>query len=121
VAPSFTIAASPNSVAVRRGGSVDFQLRLAGSTAGSTVRVTLSGLPRGARATVTGTLSATSPVNVSVRVGRDVRLGTYRLVFHANAAGLTQTTSATLVVTKTRTSTFSLGRLFRAYFFAARS
>jgi hypothetical protein len=117
--PAFTIAASPSSATVKRGGRVDFLLRLEGSSGGSAVAVALSGLPRGARATVTGELDASRPVTVSVHVGRHVQPGAYRLVFRGTAGGSAQTTRATLVVTKTRSAPLSLARLFQTFFTAA--
>jgi hypothetical protein len=63
--------------------------------------VGVSGLPRGASATVSGMLAPGSPAAVLVRVGRTVRPGTYKLTFRGSLGGTSQQATATLVVTRT--------------------
>jgi polysaccharide biosynthesis protein PslG len=112
--PVFSLTAAPQRATVGRGGRVDFLLTVSGSGLTGPVGVGVSGLPRGATATVSGSLGPSSPAAVLVQVGPKVRAGTYKLTFRGTFGGTSKQTTATLVVTRNTAPLSLFGYLSRS-------
>jgi hypothetical protein len=99
-APDFAVSVSPPSVAVRAGQTATYQVtvtRTNGFTASASLSV--SGLPSGAKATFSPTLTDTTST-LTVRTSKNTRLGTYALTVAGKYGTMARTATATLTVAK---------------------
>jgi subtilisin family serine protease len=101
VPPDFGLSVSPSTRTVRRGGQTTYLVSLTqiGGFA-SSVSLTTTGLPSG----VTGSFAPAqvSPPGTStltVKVGRQVKVGTYTITIRGTGGGITHTTTTKLTVT----------------------
>ncbi|HLY81593.1 MAG TPA: fibronectin type III domain-containing protein, partial [Acidimicrobiales bacterium] len=101
----FTIAASPPSSSVARGGTATYSLILTASggfTGSVSLSATISPKPRGVSFSFNPsslTLSDQASSTLTVRTGRNTARGTYTITITAVGGGLTRTTTVTLIVT----------------------
>lgn len=100
--PSFTIAASPSSVTVARGGTGTYTVTTAVS-GGFSSAISLSATGEGIRQTVA---FSPNPIaapgagtsTLTVTVGKNASLGSKKITITGKGGGLTETTSVTLVI-----------------------
>jgi subtilase family serine protease len=99
---SFTIAASPASVTVTRGSSVNTTISTSGANGfNSSVKLTASGMPSGVTVSFSpSTIPApgTGSSTMNVAASRKSATGTYTISVTATGGGLTQKTSVTVTI-----------------------
>ncbi len=99
VVPAFSLSVSPTSQVISAGGNGNYTL-VTTSDSGFTGTVTFSasGLPPGVTVTFNPPTATSGSSNVGVSVGPGVSNGTYPFTISGTSGGLTETTSATLIV-----------------------
>jgi serine protease len=93
----FTLAASPLSATVSRGGSVDYAITVtsSGDFAG-TVSFSVAGLPNGTKAVFAS--AGTNAATLTVTTSKGSKAGSYTLAITGTSGTLSDTTSVTLIV-----------------------
>ncbi|HVM50644.1 MAG TPA: autotransporter-associated beta strand repeat-containing protein [Candidatus Acidoferrum sp.] len=101
--PQALLSASPSLQSTTNGGNTTFTINLSVSGCFTdTLVLSVSGLPSGATAVFTpASLSAAGSASLSVTAPQSTRSGTYPLTITGGGATLTNSTTATLVITRT--------------------